>query len=159
MFHYRRSMIVRADDLPWASSLQRGCHNTCAASIVRNIARFDSESRTITLYARQLHASYTDTPRINCPAGPVRSRTRGWLRAPQSSANRRCPSIAERVALLFHQVSGRLGTTAKYHRYRSTPVPRGLSHQPVMREPYRGYTDIPGFPCAFICTDQCNKSK
>jgi len=46
--------------------------------------RFDSKSRTITLYARQLHAGYTNTPRINCPVGPEgswRSRTRGWLRA------------------------------------------------------------------------------
>lgn len=36
-------------------SLQRGCHNIYAPTIVRNVPRFDSRSRTIALYARQLH--------------------------------------------------------------------------------------------------------
>lgn len=49
------SIDDRADLSAVGDSLQRGCHNICAPTIVRNVSRFDSRSRTIALYARQLH--------------------------------------------------------------------------------------------------------
>lgn len=103
-------------------SLQCGCHNIYAPTIVRNVPRFaprfDSRSRTIALYARQLHGHAAN------------KLTRGGLKDPADlgRVGGYGPAIVgesvpfERVALLFHRVSGRLGTTAKYHRYRLDPL-------------------------------------
>lgn len=121
-------MILLADDLPWASSLRWECHNICAPTSCET-PRFDSKSRTITLYARQLHAGYTDMPRINYPPEPEgsrRSRTRRWLWA-RNHRRIGALSIVEWVALLFHRVSGWLRMRRLSIDTSSTPRPTRIA--------------------------------